>query len=53
MDYESMTIARMKDFARENGLRGYSTLRKADLITFPQNNFRLTRAATLTPRPVS
>ena len=29
-----MTVVRLKDFARENGLRGYSRPKRAELITF-------------------
>ena len=49
MDYESMTMAEMKNFARENGLRGYSRLRRNELITLLQNNYQPT--PILLPRP--
>ena len=32
MDYENMRVAELKDLARECGLRGYSRLRKVELI---------------------
>ena len=32
MDYENMAVAELKALAREHGLRGYSRLRKAELI---------------------
>ena len=35
-----MTIGEMKDFASENGLRGYSKLRRDELITFLRNNYQ-------------
>ena len=37
-----MTIAEMRNFARENGLRGYSRHRRRDdLINFLRNNYQL------------
>ena len=38
MDYENMRVAALKALAREHGLRGYSRLRKAELIALLQNN---------------
>ena len=35
-----MTIARLRALVRENGLRGYSRLKKAELITFLQENLQ-------------
>ena len=32
MDYENMRVAELKAFTKERGLRGYSRLRKAELI---------------------
>ena len=32
MDYNDMRVAELKALAREHGLRGYSRLRKAELI---------------------
>src|SRR5690625_1341525 len=37
-DYESMTVAELKDLARDRGLTGYSTLRKKELIKFLKEN---------------
>ena len=37
-DYETLRMPELKALAREHGLRGYSRLRKADLIAFLQNN---------------
>ena len=38
MDYENMKVTELKALARERGLRGYSWLRKAELIELLQNN---------------
>ena len=35
---ENMRMPELKALVRERGLRGYSQLRKAELIAFPQNN---------------
>jgi len=40
VNYESMTVAELKDIARENELVGYSTLRKAELIEFIKENLK-------------
>ena len=37
-NYETLRIPELKALARERRLRGYSRLRKADLIAFLQNN---------------
>ena len=37
-NYESLRMPELKALAREHRLRGYSWLRKADLIAFLQNN---------------
>ena len=37
-NYETLRMPELKALAREQGLRGYSRLRKADLIAFLQNN---------------
>ena len=39
-NYETLRMPELKALARERGLRGYSQLRKADLIAFLQNNER-------------
>ena len=39
-NYETLRMPELKALAREHGLRGYSQLRKADLIAFLQNNER-------------
>ena len=44
-----MRVAELKAFARERGLRGYSRLRKAELIALLQNNPPAPR--TRPPRP--
>ena len=38
---ECMKVVDLKALAKEYGLRGYSKLRKAELITFLQNNLQL------------
>ena len=49
---ERMKVADLKALGKERGLRGYSKLRKAKLITFLQNNFQPTPAPrTRPPRP--
>ena len=42
-EYDSMTIKRLRALAEEHGLKGYSRMRKAELITFLREN--------LQPRP--
>ena len=37
-NYDNMSIARLRALARQHGLRGYSRLRKAELITFLREN---------------
>ena len=37
-NYETLRMPELEALARERGLRGYSLLRKADLIAFLQNN---------------
>ena len=48
MGYNNMKVVELKAFVKEHGLRGYSRLKKAELITFLQNNFQPTPA----PRPI-
>ena len=38
IDYESMTVAQLRELARERGLTGYSSLNKADLIQLLKEN---------------
>ncbi len=38
MDYESLTIIELRTYAKTHNLKGYSNLRKADLITFLKDN---------------
>ena len=38
IDYESMTVAQLRELARERGLTGYSSLNKADLIQLLKDN---------------
>ena len=41
IDYDSMIVAEMRNFSRENGLRGYTKHRsRGDLINFLQNNYQ-------------
>ena len=49
MKYNNMRVVDFKALAKERGLRGYSKLRKAELITFLQNNLQPTPA--MRPRP--
>ena len=37
-NYETLRMPELRSVAREHGLRGYSQLRKAELIAFLQNN---------------
>ena len=46
-----MRVAELKSLARERGLRGYSRLRKAELIALLQNNPPLQAATRRPPRP--
>ena len=39
-NYETLRMPELKALARERRLRGYSRLRKAELIAFLQNNER-------------
>ena len=39
-NYETLRMYELKALAREHELRGYSRLRKAELIAFLQNNER-------------
>ena len=38
MEYDNMRVAELKVISRERGLRGYSRLRRAELIALLQNN---------------
>ena len=49
-NYETLRMPELKALAREHGLRGYSQLRKADLIAFLQNNERQAQMSTLEPQ---
>ena len=40
MEYNSMKVIDLQALAKEEGLPGYSKLKKAELITFLQNNLR-------------
>ena len=44
MEYDNMSVIDLKALVKEHGLRGYSKLRKAELITFLQNNLQTTPA---------
>ena len=44
-----MKVVDLKAFAKERGLRGYSKLKKAELITFLQNNLPAPRPRQLHP----
>ena len=45
-NYETLRMPELKALARERGLRGYSRLKKADLIAFLQNNERRAQMST-------
>ena len=49
-NYETLRMPELKALARERGLRGYSRLRKADLIAFLQNNERRAQMSTWEPQ---
>ena len=49
-NYETLRMPELKALARERGLRGYSRLRKADLIAFLQNNERRPQMSTWEPQ---
>ena len=49
-NYETLRMPELKALARERGLRGYSQLRKADLIAFLQNNERQAQMSTWEPQ---
>ena len=38
VDYDAMTVAELKATAKEKGLKGYTALKKADLIQFLKDN---------------
>ena len=38
IDYESMTVAQLRELAKERGLTSYSSLNKADLIQLLKDN---------------
>ena len=38
IDFSSMKVAELKDIAKARGLKGYSTLKKAELIELLTNN---------------
>ena len=49
-NYETLRMPELKALAGERGLRGYSWLRKADLIAFLQNNERRAQMSTWEPQ---
>ena len=44
-----MKVVNLKALTKEHGLRGYSKLKKAELIIFPQNNLQPTPAPCTKP----
>ena len=51
-NYETLRMPELKALARERRLRGYSQLRKADLIAFLQNNERRAQRRQMSPSGV-
>ena len=53
MEYENMSMPELKSLAREHRLRGYSRMRKAELVALLQNNPPpgQSRASTSPPPP--
>ena len=51
MEYDNMRVAELKVISRERGLRGYSRLRRAELIASLQNNPPPPAPRTRPPRP--
>ena len=49
-NYETLRMPEVKALTREHGLRGYSRLRKADLIAFLQNNERRAQRRQMSTR---
>ena len=49
-NYETLRMPELKALTREHRLRGYSQLRKADLIAFLQNNERRAQMSTWEPQ---
>ena len=52
MDYENMKVVDLKVLAKECGLRGYSRLKKAELITFLQPCTRPLSWEPIDDRPI-
>ena len=46
---ENMNMTKLRSLARERNLRGYSRLRKADLINLLHENLRVSSNATWDP----
>ena len=51
MDCENMKVAKLEAIVRERGLRGYSRLRKAELIALIRNNPPPPAPRSRHPRP--
>ena len=54
MDYNQMTVKDLRALAKDNGLRGYSKLKKSELISFIRDNLKLkpTKRKPLKPMTV-
>ena len=50
-DYDNMMIIELRALARAYGLRGYTRLRRAGLITFLWDNATPARLVSVNPRP--
>ena len=51
MDYDNMRVVDLRALVKEQGLRGYSRLNKAELITFIWNNLQPRPPPRPTPTP--
>ena len=50
-EYNNMTVTRLRALAKEHGLKGYSRMRKTELITFLRENLQPRPKPTRSPPP--